>query len=153
MNIVYMSQAMAESMNFTHTDAVISITEPGKLAKLTAPSILRLEFDDHDPSDNSNQLMPSYAWDDQHQVLFSNQQAKTIKSFIDECLSRDIDNFYVHCFMGISRSRAVALALREYYNMDTKPEGQWGTANKHVYRVLSDELNEHKLGSAFGERE
>lgn len=152
MNITYMSQALAEASNFRIDDAVISITEPGRRANLNLAdplSVIRLEFDDHDPNDKTNELMSEGYYDDQ--ILFTEEQAQKIIKFVEE--NSQAKNLYVHCWAGISRSRAVVMALREHFGMDMNPISQWESANKHVYRIMQETLSGHKLGSCFGEIE
>lgn len=154
MQITYMSQRVAESLEIGQDEAIISITEPGYRAVLTLSdplSVLRLEFDDHDPQDNSNALMPAEIYDLSDYRLFDEAHAKKIMDFVESNIG--VKRLYVHCHAGISRSRAVVMALREHFDMDMNPSTQWNTANKHVYRVLTQYITGHKVGSSFGELE
>lgn len=146
--VLYMSQETAEEIVFNSTDALISITEPNKSANVEAEHLLRLEFDDHDPKNDNNVLLHEYTYDEQQ--LFTEEQAQQILEFIDD-LPDEVDTIYVHCFMGISRSRAVACAIREFEQISLEPMSQWQMMNKHVYRVLTDTWFGSKLGDSFKE--
>ena len=158
MRFRYMSQARAEAILATATDeAMISITEPGLEAnvKFSEPRLLRLQFDDHDPKNNSNLMMLGHIWDDQ--VPFTIEQANQIISFVREMRSLGVEYLFVHCHAGISRSRAVVFALWEWANTigfaheEFNPfRHEWNTKNSHVYRVMHEALY-GKSETIFGE--
>lgn len=60
--------------------------------------------------------------------------AKFMISFIDH--HKD-DNFVVHCFLGASRSAAVAKFIVDYLGLDDSDTANLKHYNKHVYNVLS----------------
>lgn len=129
--IVWMSQERAVG---SCIDACVSITEPGRVAKFIEDPkhLLRVQFDDHDPQDNSNLLMPGYIWDDQQ--LMTEEQATDIIMFAAS-LPEDIDMLVVHCWAGISRSAAVAIALSQILGLDEQYPN-YGLYNRYVYRTM-----------------
>jgi len=60
-------------------------------------------------------------------------QAKCLLSFIDENHDKD---FYVHCFMGVSRSGAVAKFINEYLDRGHMYLEDYNGYNRRVYNSL-----------------
>lgn len=65
---------------------------------------------------------------------FDAHMARTVKRFVDWHHNRSI---VVHCFLGASRSAAVAKFLVDYLGLDDSDTGNLKHYNKHVYNVLS----------------
>ena len=130
MMIHVLSQVRAENLPlraFEKPYAFISITSD-KPAKLTqnrnCKGILRLVFIDVDKNE-----------DQFKDYLFNNEMAKSVWKFCDETLP--VDNLYVHCEAGISRSSATAAAIYECLS-GGNPEFFFKTyyPNRLVYRKL-----------------
>lgn len=144
----YMPQRHAEAIfEPDMKEAMISITEPNRKAAVHFADnrLLRLQFDDHDPQDNSNLLMPGYIWDDQ--VLFTEEQAKQVIEFVLRMKDEGVEYMYVHCHAGISRSRAIVLAMWEFATLGgwasaklDEHHSEWHTVNRHVYRTMYNAL-------------
>lgn len=116
--------------------AIISINDPGVYSWFTQDhdNVLRLAFHD---------VLPNY---DPQYTLFSAKDAEKIQKFFDK--NKNADQFIVHCFMGISRSAAVAQWLCEQLNED------WGALtrfyphlypNHHIYNTLNEQTIKTKV--------
>lgn len=126
-HVIFTSREAAEEKAGWSNWAVISISEPDCYPanlKEGWRGILRLEFHDIDRHEEPY-------------VLFSEQQARDIISFVSRCQAGEAKGIVVHCKAGISRSAAVAKWIADRYGL-TFPEG-YSLYNKHVYRVLRDE--------------
>ena len=59
--------------------------------------------------------------------------------------AKDLDEVWIHCDAGISRSAGVACALDEYYNLDGRSSFYWTDGYHHpnglVYRTVMNVLN------------
>ena len=64
--------------------------------------------------------------------LISFQQAVAIVKFI-KAHSEDVDTLLIHCFAGVSRSRAVGVFAREMLDIPPTDENDY---NKYVYSLL-----------------
>lgn len=62
-------------------------------------------------------------------------QAQAIREFV---LARPLDSFLVHCYMGISRSAAVAKWIVEQLDVDDPEMEAYKHYNKHVYSLLKE---------------
>ena len=65
------------------------------------PNVLNIDFDDCSPECGKGNPL-------------SEKQAQQIYKFF--CKNIAVDNFYIHCSAGISRSAAVGLCLRDFFN-------------------------------------
>ena len=63
--------------------------------------------------------------------LFNKSQAMQIIRFIDE--HPDVDTLLIHCYAGVSRSRAVGVFAAEYLNI---PSAEENCYNRYVYDLL-----------------
>ena len=61
-------------------------------------------------------------------------QARKVLSFIRR--NEDKDNFIIHCFMGVSRSAAVARWINDHYGLDLPYLESYNAYNKKVYQML-----------------
>lgn len=68
------------------------------------------------------------------QGAMANTTAASLVQFIEDY--RDC-NFLVHCFLGASRSAAVAKFIVEYLGLDDSDTANLNHYNKHVYNLLS----------------
>ncbi len=66
--------------------------------------------------------------------LFDKAQAEQIIDFIEA--HRDVETLLVHCFGGVSRSRAVGAFAVKMLGGDNASYFQNGCPNPHVYKVL-----------------
>lgn len=98
---------------------VISINDIGYDSPVPEnhPKALRLYFDDVTPFEIENDLLHPYhvkALRSRSLVLFTDEMARSIVSFVKaatkDYIGEEID-LIVHCYAGVSRSVAVALAL------------------------------------------
>lgn len=80
----------------------------------------------------SERDMLTLAFADDH-VAFTEDQAQQIVDFVRE---HHHHNFLVHCFIGASRSVAVAKWLVEYLNINDPELADITSYNHHVYNTL-----------------
>lgn len=76
-------------------------------------------------------LFLSFADDEQG---MTEAQAQAIRSFVDAHADR---SFLVHCFLGVSRSAAVAKWINEYLDLNDAEQASYKGYNRHVYGLLS----------------
>ncbi len=116
----------------TDTYAVISIQDPGGFGfEFTegryCKGVLTLYFDDVEEAGGGCRLI-------------NKSQAKQIINFIQE--HQDVDTLLIHCYAGVSRSRAVGVFAREMLNI---PPTKDVVFNDYVYFLLvhtAEELKE-----------
>lgn len=127
----HFSEEMASQLMGSATIAMISISEPDRIAEGVKDdrwaAVLRLQFHD----------IPK-AW--QNYVLFSEEQADQIIDFIEEHTDT-CKAIYVHCAQGVSRSAAVARFVAERCGLQFD---YWKGRlfNPHVYDVLRKRYRE-----------
>lgn len=126
MNVYVLNRGQAERTIFPWDAAVISIYSHGdEPAKINATRCIHLQFDDMDrPFEGM--------------ILFNKNQAKQIWDFVNKCKKEDCRNIVVHCDAGLSRSPAVALALREEFTEDRVIPNAWKMYNRLVYKIMKD---------------
>ena len=81
---------------------------------------------------------------EKHPDRFTENDAKAIKSFVEELMDKRISEFFICCDFGQSRSPAIAAALSESFGLGS--DYIWNNKedyepNALVYRILKDELN------------
>lgn len=114
-------QFVAGGQPLWHTRSTISISDT--VAEMEQmKSIL--------PSHNSLFLV----FDDDDESMVA-AQAQEIREFV---LARPLDNFLVHCYMGISRSAAVAKWIAEQLNIEDPEMEAYKGYNRHVYALLKE---------------
>lgn len=64
----------------------------------------------------------------------SQDQADEIVKFIHR--NRSVETFIVHCFLGVSRSAAVAKWINDHYGLDLPHLEAYDIHNKRVYQML-----------------
>lgn len=102
-------------------------------------AVLQLNFDDIDL------ISPGPA-----KKLFSDTEAESIKNFIDSIKDSDIEKLIIHCYMGQSRSAAVAAALSFIYDGDdSKFFDEPYCPNQHVYRKILEAYGLNNNGDVF----
>lgn len=125
-NFVPMSEDSAiKETGLTFPHVMISITEPDRIIEFKEnefrKDILRLQFDDID--------IPTEPYQ-----LFTKEQAIEIFEFFDK--NKDIKDFVIHCYAGLSRSAAVCAALAKIYNGNDSWYFSKRIPNKYVYRTM-----------------
>lgn len=136
-NVVFTGRDQAEaSIGWPHW-AVISITaeQPAAL-KEGWHNILRLEFDDIDVVGDFDAPKPYILFNDNHATRII-EFAKVVRD------SHKVEGILVHCQAGISRSAAVAKWIAEKYQLPFVES--YALYNKHVYRVLREEMLRNRL--------
>lgn len=133
---------------------LISITEPGRKARTPKGylDILRLEFQDYDPSplpDPTSGLHgTAFRKIPDDAVLFTPTQAAGIVRFARKHRENG-SNILVHCAAGISRSGAVAEALLQAFP-DYEDAGWPRHPNGHVRSLMKRALGLVPLGAGDG---
>lgn len=125
--VLFCSQKEAQARPACPSWAVISIT-----GSCTYPTnlkdgwerVLRLEFDDIDIEEEPYQM-------------FTEQQAREVIAFVQDCTLCGIDGILVHCHAGVSRSAAVSKWIADRYLLPFP--SSYMLYNKHVYKVLREE--------------
>ncbi|WP_162487208.1 MULTISPECIES: dual specificity protein phosphatase family protein [unclassified Variovorax] len=122
---------MAEKIHPLPNCGVISLTTPGDPDAVLHSgwaAVLRLAFHDADKPEPER-------------IVFSKEMAREIVAFLRA--NEQLDEVLVHCDLGISRSAAVALFIRDTFDVLTYRRGvpvdiRYSQYNRLVYRLLSD---------------
>jgi predicted protein tyrosine phosphatase len=141
-------EGAAETWTADPETVVVSITEPGRQARLPKgwADVLRLTFQDYDPTPPMSpagvilaegRKIPATA------VLFTSTQAAQLSRFARK--HRD-KNILVHCAAGISRSGAVAEALLAAFP-EYEDKGWPRHPNGHVKALMKRALGLVPLGA------
>ena len=72
----------------------------------------------------------------------SDVQGKLIANFADICYQEDIEELYVNCAAGISRSAGVAAAISKFYTGDDEFFYKTYVPNRYVYMKVLEALYE-----------
>jgi len=96
----------------------------------------RLKFEDIDSKE-----IPHIST--KNRVIFSDEDAKKLIKFIDECFFEGVNEFYIHCLAGISRSSAVALFVM-FYSKRHESEIEFDWVN-FLTNAMPNSLVFHKL--------
>lgn len=148
MKIKTFSRSEIENINKVYPDisnisvSLISIGNPDeKTAELNEElfnDILRLNFFDYDPTYSGDQ-------NEKEENSMERSQAKQIVEFVE---NHNSEYFFIHCQMGVSRSCGIAYALEKYYNNgEIRPH--WQNYNRHVFKLVNEELNGVKRDSKY----
>lgn len=104
-------------------------------------NVLNLEFDD---------LEKDIEWKGETFKAMSEEQAKNTLAFIERMIDNNVQNVYIHCRAGMSRSRAIAEFIYRLCRLEGK-DVEYGERNDYIqllnYGVLS------KLNHALMEKE
>jgi hypothetical protein len=143
-NVYFLSQLEAERLIPIPGAAMISITDPDKLP---APiygwdSIYRDAFYDGGYSETTIMTMKSSFEQNYASYIDSNQAARLV-DHIEHLVSCGVNEIYVHCYFGESRSAAVALFLCNKYGF--KPNKPIIKPNKTVYDILCNPYKYEQL--------
>lgn len=107
----YIETKIMDNHNWIAGKWIISIFSNGDYSPLPDRySILKLEFDDVTEKD-------TYI-SDKRFIFFNQDHAVKIHDFIKDIVncSSPVNEFYVHCDAGVSRSGAIGYMLNEYFN-------------------------------------
>ena len=67
--------------------------------------------------------------------LFSDNDAKNVVDFVNK--NRDqVDEIWVHCYAGVSRSQATAAAISKFFFNDDDVYFRVGVPNRRIYRMI-----------------
>jgi predicted protein tyrosine phosphatase len=128
--VYFIPQMNAERIIPDENMVIISVTNPGEFARLHKDwkEILRLEFDDIDN-------LHSY------RIRFNYDHAREILKFLSR--NENVEEIFVHCLAGISRSSAIAKFIAEKYNINEflRRYENYDLYNKWVYRTLKETDN------------
>ena len=72
----------------------------------------------------------------------SGPQARLIANFAENCYQEDIEELYVNCAAGISRSAGIAAAISKFYTGDDDRFYKAYVPNRLVYMKVLTALNE-----------
>lgn len=112
---------------------VISLNEKEILSKIDCNETLSIQFSDL-TKEQYDKIIPKPG------KLFGEEQAKKIINFIDRTNALDIDELFIHCAAGISRSGAVGTWACRYLNLDEqnfKYKNYWILPNIYVLCTLN----------------
>jgi len=146
--VANVGEAEAEKREPDLLTVVVSITEPGRKARLRKgwSDMLRLEFQDYDPApreiEGSAIIMPPRKVPD-NAILCTRSQAARIARFVRK--HRD-KNILVHCAAGISRSGAVVDAILQAFP-EYEDRGWPRHPNGHVRSLTKRALGLVPLGA------
>ena len=144
MNFLVSSRARVEHENLAIVPhIIISISTPGHRRSNPVRNehtlgVIQLRFHDLDRMPE-----PSAAVHEVYGpiVLFDARHARAVIDLVnDHCL--DMKAVIVHCDAGLSRSPALAAALAKKMNGDDDYFFRDYTPNRHVYRVMTEELQD-----------
>lgn len=110
---------------------LITFSNRHVLNDLGCSEILSINFGDLTPKDRI----------EEHQILFSEKEAKIIINFVDKINLIGINELFIHCAAGISRSPAVGLFVCKYFNLDENEFRKINLGilpNFHVLNVLNE---------------
>lgn len=108
--------------------------------------ILNIDFDDIDPNDSCYEYC--YKTADNGYVIYNNYILKHIsdsqsKEIVDFILNNKGKNFWIHCYAGISRSKAIVKFIADNidgYSLSDCPQWlNYNTPNIYVLNKLTEE--------------
>lgn len=121
-------------------DTMSRFCKPAVLFEDTWKDVLRLEFDDADPSLISQILI------EKRYRLFNEEDAIKVLKFL-KMHQANTEDAFVHCEAGISRSAAVSKFIAHIYSLPF-PE-QYSIYNKHVFSTLLRVYGESLYGDVL----
>lgn len=132
MQYIVHTRATIQTINPLKSHVILSISDSDRGPVQLVPHalchrILRMTFDDVDGG--------SYNVD-RPVVWFSDSQARSILDFWEDARKAGVEEFYVHCNAGHSRSPAVAAALTRIEGEDDDHWFRSRTPNRLVYRTI-----------------
>lgn len=127
------------------TFAIISIQDSAGFGFRFVPErkckdVLTLKFDDIDTVRKTFRSAENgYEQVKDTGVLFDSVMAEQIVDFVDKNKD-EVDEIWIHCYAGVSRSMAVAAALSKFFNGTDEPYFRYGIPNMRVYRETLEAL-------------
>ncbi|AHX01125.1 hypothetical protein M316_0060 [Nitrincola phage 1M3-16] len=76
---------------------------------------------------------------DNSQSAFTKDKADSIIEFVNNCHRVGVQEIWVHCLMGISRSGAVAKWVNDYLGLGDLFVSEWEHYNRYVYGELCEQ--------------
>ena len=142
MKVAYMSEADAVRLVPKPNAALISITEPRRVAELPSPqawgALLRIQFSDaeYDAAMIARLRARGIAFDADAKGFPSQRSAELVRTFITGLAARpEITELLVHCHAGQRRSASVAKYAAELFGAEFD-HGYTGY-NRTVYALLN----------------
>lgn len=135
--VSFISQADAEKLHPVPGTAMISLTDPDKpVPDLTGwDNLYRESFYD---AGYSESLIHTFkgAFRANCASYINFEQADRLSAHIDNLVAQGVNDIFVHCYFGVSRSGAVALYLQDKHHFTTnKPVER---PNQTVYELLNN---------------
>lgn len=148
--VYFLSQLEAERLLPVPGAAMISITDPDKLpAPISgSDSLYRDAFYDGGYSDSTIRTMKSSFQKNYTSYIDSNQAAQLV-DHIEHLVTSGVNEIYIHCYFGESRSAAIALFLCNKYGF--KPNKPIIKPNRTVYDLLCNPLKYEQLIQSYTE--
>lgn len=131
MNIVFTSQHTFQ--NFINKNGS---TDPEVLKKSICISVVTEPQDSFQLNKDFKSSIQMFFKDDDQS--FTDLHADQILYFIDQH-KHNVENIFIHCLMGVSRSAAIALFLEEYINNKVIEDifrSKYNLYNRHIYSTL-----------------
>lgn len=108
---MWMESTIEEEPDFFKDQAVISINEPNTSSPLTEQDCrysLFLYF--HDITNEAE----GYRAGISRPIMFDSEDAKRVIDFLDKIRKDNVDELYIHCYAGFSRSAAIGVFANNY---------------------------------------
>lgn len=133
--VIFISQSEAEKLEPVAGATMISITDPDKPPVALGPwdQLYRDSFYDGGYSENTIHTMKA-AFRMNYASYIDSLQAEKLSTFLDGLVGGGIDQIFVHCYYGESRSGAVALYLQNKHGFT--PNKPITKPNRTVYELL-----------------
>ncbi|EGR0592425.1 hypothetical protein L5M36_14500 [Shewanella sp. SM72] len=133
--VIFISQSEAEKLEPVAGAAMVSITDPDKSPAALGPweLLYRDSFYDGGYSENTIYTMKS-AFRMNYASYIDSFQAEKLSTFLDGLVGSGIDQIFVHCYYGESRSGAIALYLQNKHGFT--PNKPITKPNRTVYELL-----------------
>lgn len=130
-----------DKKGFLDTSHIISVScgDHTPLFETKTEKVLPLEFDDVGANDVANYKAFGKT------IKFSEDQAKSVIEFLESI--KEPTNLYINCYLGVSRSGAIATFSREFFSFDYqtfKEHNPQIVPNTFVLGVLDKVYKEHK---------
>ncbi len=133
--VIFISQSEAERLVPVDGAAMISITDPDKSPATLGPweLLYRDSFYDGGYSESTIHTMKA-AFRMNYASYIDSSQAERLSTFLDGLAGSGIDQIFVHCYYGESRSGAIALYLQNKHGFT--PNKPITKPNRTVYELL-----------------